>query len=560
MSPFKELVQLARRTDWESAARQLYGPGEAYRWTVDDHCAAAALTALPALQGRVLDTACGRGTHAFALSGLCRAVYATDPDPDAVRFLGIRARQSGVSNILPFFGPPEGAIRPNSLDLVLARELPERGRLTALIRLLKPGGRLCLGLPNPRSPLCKSSADTGAAYGALVSALRRTELHVDRVYTALPDYRDVRVLLDADDPRGLVLFLKDRYRRIPLPGFLSGTLRRAFRSLAAPGYWAIVQKRPPSVTVIERTVREALEDRLSPAQPIRFPLIFANRGTFTLPVFTATDPTPVAVFRMDAARSLVHHEAKALRLVADRGEPELARSIPQILWEGRVGARHAALQTAMPGRLLPFPRTARDLEAQANALADWLAALYRIPVAPDELPHPRPAQQRALYRDEARLRAHIASGELADRFWDALKQLRAAGLRPALIHGDLHPENILKQRNDLAVLDWEYATVSWPPFDWLHYICSVILDGKKKGTATPETARDLLQRAFSLRDARSGVIQRASHRLLRNLELNPELYPHYCTLGLFDFIRRRFEIQSLPSFLPLFRQIERKNG
>ena len=552
MVDYQALVREARKGDWQQAVREVCGPEAVYPWSVDDHRAAAAFLALPATGGRALDTHCGRGTHVLALAGACRAVYACDPDPDAVRFVAIRSRQSGVENIVPVLGPADSAIQQGSLDLILTRGLPAEGPLSALVRLLRPGGRLCVGLGNTRSPLCRSEPGLDSTYPDLKSALDGAGLRLDSVYAALPNDRDVRVLLHTEDPRGLRRFLTERYPRIPLLGLFSNRLLRTFHPAIAPGYWAIAQKAPAGASKLEDSIREGLSPGSTSCDPIRLPIIYANRGTFTLPVFTDAGRQARAVLRMDAGRSRVLHEAAILRLISRQNDADLAPTIPKILWEGRIGSRGASLQTAMGGRPLPFPRSPRLLERQLHRLCDWVAALYRLPVDSGG-PHSCPATQSGpLYESRESLLEHVAAG-LADRFWNALDDLRQAGLRPSLTHGDLHPGNILTRGRDLAFLDWEYAGLSWAPFDWFHHVGSVLLDRTRKARS-PEVALETLQDAF----ARDGVwlraISRPSCLLLNKMGIDTELFPQFCTVGAFDFLRRRFGIEGLHDFQPFFSE------
>ena len=551
---FNALVKSAREADWQTAVRDHLGPAEAYAWTVEDHRAAAPIFALPAPESRVLDLSCGRGTFAFALASTCRAVYATDPDPDAVRFVAIRARQIGISNILPLLTTPEPAIRRNSLDLILARELPSPDRLHALVQLLKPGGRFCVGLPNPHFPLSRTGHAAGAGCSSLKSALSLAGLCTNRIFIALPNASDARFLIDAADSRGMVRLLKERYPKLALLSPLGGPLLYAFRRTVAPGYWAVGQKGPQAAGQIEQAVQQALKGRVPPNASICTPLIYANRGTFTWPVFINKEPRPVAIFRMDAARSLVRHEASVLRFIAKRGDPWLGGSVPDILWEGRFGLRNASLQTVIPGRPLAFPKTAACLERQLDTLAGWLKSLYQISVSSTDLVHPHLSKLSAIY-EEKTFQSEVTNSELADRFWKALDRLLAAGLRPSLVHGDLHPHNILTTRRRFAVLDWEYATRAWLPFDWLHYVCCAMLDDNKRSWATPHASLGRLTSVFEENNPRCTAIRRATGALLRNVDLDPVLYPEFFIVGVFDFIRRRFNTEMLGLFLPLFRQI-----
>ena len=553
--PYQAIVEATKAKSWQDAVRDLCGPEAAYLWTVDDHRAAAPVFSLAGADFRVLDVDCGRGTHAFALSRACRVVYATDPDPDAVRFVATRARQSAIRNVCPFLGPPEDVIRPESLDLVIVQGSGGAERAASLAGLLKPGGTMCLGISNPRSPLCKTGRDDDGGYAEWRSTLADSGLEIGHTYAALPNHQDVRVLIDTEDPRGLKAFLRHRYPGTPSPGWLVGPLLRRFHGSIAPGYWAIAQRGPGPRSLAVRAIRDALGDAESPAVP----LIYANRGTYTLPVFGAEGRRPLAILRVDAARSLVAHEAKALKLIANRGDPDLTRTVPEVLWEGTIADRHASLQTAIAGRPIRIPRTPRALRHQLSRLQPWLSALHRVPVGDEDLAHPLLDETRALYWSENGLRSCVRDPGLADRIWKALARLRQAGLRPTLIQGDFHAGNVLVHSRKVAVLDWEYASVSWAPFDWLHYICSAILDQRKRAPS-PGKAQVDLGEAFDERDPRFPIIRETTCHLMASLHLDPRLWHEFCALGIFDFIRRRFGVGSLQEFLPLFDRLPSSDG
>lgn len=237
------LIEEAARTDWHSAVLKLYGSGEAYLWATEDYRAAAPLLALPVSRDRVLDTSCGRGTYTFALSGVCRAVYATDTERDAVRFLSLRARQSGAGNVIPFVGRAAEVFRPGSFDLILLRGRPTGEGLASFARLLRANGQLCLAVSNSLSLLSGLRDPMALRYGRLRSQLSKSGFCRHRIYAALPDCDDVRLLLATDDARGLPGFLRSRFPsiRLDLPLWLNSTILWILTRFVARGYWVIAK-------------------------------------------------------------------------------------------------------------------------------------------------------------------------------------------------------------------------------------------------------------------------------------------------------------------------------
>ena len=310
------------------------------------------------------------------------------------------------------------------------------------------------------------------------------------------------------------------------------------------------------MSALEAIARKGLAGRLTPEESVHLPMVFANRGTFTLPVFNRFGPAPLAVLRMDAARSLVGHESRVLKLIAKYGEDRLTQSVPQIIWEGNFGLRHVSLQTFLPGCPIGYPRRTGRLKQQLTALVEWLSTLYRIPVKPDDLAQSESSDVFALYRNEEAFHNRISGSELSVPVWEALKRLKQANVRQVLNHADLHPGNALMRAGRLAVLDWEYASVSWPPFDWFYYVCSAFVDRHRKAAGNVEATREVLQHILNGRNRRSGIVRDLTYRLLRNIGLTADLYPPFFTLGVFNFLLRRFDVPHLPSFLPLLEKTD----
>jgi hypothetical protein len=305
------------------------------------------------------------------------------------------------------------------------------------------------------------------------------------------------------------------------------------------------------VGALEDLMGNELKHRLRGGEAIALPLAYANRGTFTLPVFARKGTEPIAIFRMDAARSLVRHEAEVLRYIEERAGLEIRRSVPRVIWCGTFGSRQAALHSYMPGEPIRGARRTRVLTRHLRALREWLDSLYRIRLEPSRISHPRLARERRLYEDKTSLSTSIGNPDLEGRIWGAIQRLKRAGLRPVLTHGDFHPGNVLVVSRRLTVLDWEYAAVSWPVYDWFHYICSSLIDGNRKAARDPGVAMGLLLAALRPQSPLASRVRKQTQHLIDGLGTSPDLYPDFVILGICDFVRRRYGPKMIPAFSPL---------
>jgi SAM-dependent methyltransferase len=101
--------------------------------------------------GRVLDCGCGIGAYLARFEPLAKAAQGLEVDPDRARVarLGGLSVALGVSESLPY--------ADDSFDLILSHEVLEHvedDRLSAeaMVRALKPGGRLVVFVPNRGYP------------------------------------------------------------------------------------------------------------------------------------------------------------------------------------------------------------------------------------------------------------------------------------------------------------------------------------------------------------------------------------------------------------------------
>jgi SAM-dependent methyltransferase len=547
---FSELAAEAARSDWRQALRTLEGDRRAYELTVDDPRAAACLLAVPEGDACALDLSCGCGSYTFALARVCHTVYAADADPDAVRFVELRASQSGVDNVKPLEGLAEESVAQETLDLIVSDAWPAQQRLDKLVGGLRPGGRLCLGTANARAPGA-SPTDPGIHLRDARQRLGGLGFQIERCFLALPHHRDARVLLDAYDRRGLAAFLHDRYPYVPRALVSLCTLVSPIVRAIAPGFWIIASRPDTAPPALACAISAGIGPQIGPSRAEYLPMVHANRGTLTLPVYRGDDREPTAYFRMDAARSLVGHEAGVLTWLGQRVGSDLQGTFPDILSTGRFGHRTTAGHSAVSGRGLPIPRTPRRLARQLGRIRPWLSALYQLDLNPEEIPTGGTDDPLAIYRGWDAFNREVGESEAATWAWSALEALGSAGLRQSLIHGDLHPGNILEDGRHISCIDWEYATAGWVPFDWCHYIGAALLDGGG-ATSCPKAAEILMNRLHP-ESGWGRVVSRATHELLPHLRLDTSLAPGFLLVGFFDFARRRYGVSELAHFLPLFQ-------
>lgn len=233
MSVYGQILAASGGRHWQEAVSAVLGPAEAYSWSVDDNMAAPAIFALPSFDAIVLDASCGRGTRVFALSKVCRQVLAMDPDPNAARFVGLRARQDGCKNVTALVADEE-SFRVGTLDMVIADEFDQ---IVQWCRLLRAGGVLCLHFPNSLSPFSWFGQRKGSTLRNGLRRVRREGLTPIRTFGTVKDDEDVRMAIDSTDPRSLQTVLPHFVTRSAAWSAVS-----AFTvGLVLPGIWIVAR-------------------------------------------------------------------------------------------------------------------------------------------------------------------------------------------------------------------------------------------------------------------------------------------------------------------------------
>ena len=292
-------------------------------------------------------------------------------------------------------------------------------------------------------------------------------------------------------------------------------------------------------STIEACIRTGLGSLLPPNADIHLPVVHANRGTFTSPVYISDNNDPIAIFRLEAGRKLVGHEAHTLNWIHKHNtDGQFNKTLPEILWQGTLGSRQATLQTFLKGKSPAPAKWHKRLVKQFAQVADWLTTLYQTPISLPEYEHDTRPKTYACYMDPDACK-DVVSKPFLPQIENAIQQLQKAQIPPVLCHADLHLGNMLVSQNGLCVLDWEYADLGWPVFDWFYYLCTILFEQSRHRPQTPDQWTSALEKVFIQENTRNQLLKQTTRTFFERLHIVDATLNAACLLGLFDFLRRR---------------------
>ncbi len=121
----------------------------------------------------VLDIGSGVGTHAFTAAARCRSAVGIEYDPVNLKIATELAKKNGLPNVRFLDGNVEQRLpfQDGSFDVVLLLDVLEHlnkrdAALTEMNRVLRPGGRLMVTIPNRVTPLKNTLKAAGLFYYA----------------------------------------------------------------------------------------------------------------------------------------------------------------------------------------------------------------------------------------------------------------------------------------------------------------------------------------------------------------------------------------------------------
>lgn len=250
-----KLIDLSDRIGWKNAVRQVYGESNFERWVMDYSRGNGCLITSINPDSIVLDAGCGLGAISFFLAKICKEVHSFDFLFEYLQFLKTRAIQDRAENIFPVRGEfMRLPFRKNCFDLIICNDIlrympvyyagyPPKDTAVEVLRkfnqILKPGGEICLGIENrfalryclgakgehtglrfitvlPRyianfySKLIKGEEYRHYAYSykQLKGLFQKANFKIKEVYMPVKSHRDIKFLIDLQEPQSFVFALQ----------------------------------------------------------------------------------------------------------------------------------------------------------------------------------------------------------------------------------------------------------------------------------------------------------------------------------------------------------------
>jgi SAM-dependent methyltransferase len=219
-----DIAQVAITEGWQVALHDRLRDvaPKAYRCAVDPYRAHWRFLLPLSSSSRVLDLNAGLGAATFSLAETCGAVVAADASGHQAAFVAVRARQSGMHNILslrlgldqllPFApGSFDGVVLADGLSWI-ASAAEQRQLVDRIHRILCPGGTLLLADMNRVGPaqLAGASSRPGTrSVGGYARLLRRAGFDRLRTYALLPSHDEPFFLIPLDQRAPFAFFLRE---------------------------------------------------------------------------------------------------------------------------------------------------------------------------------------------------------------------------------------------------------------------------------------------------------------------------------------------------------------
>jgi aminoglycoside phosphotransferase (APT) family kinase protein len=491
------------------------------------------------------------GGRASAATG---ARQATDADIERAldwRFLLPRPASGRFDHLVVPHPSPEivRAIEHHGVAREVSAALPDDGSASAVVLL--PGVAV-----KPAALAAALRAD-GALYvevdrrlpaqrrwspRRLARALRTAGISVRGIYAVDRAGLASRRYLAVDDPAPMRWFLRDAYRPVTATQWAAGVVKAALLRAAPHGRLLQPTLRTFVVVASASDATPLALDAISPAAipvPSHTPLALLGEGgdrVVALPFAPgASHPTAVVkVPRRAAFRARTENEQARMAELRASLPADLARAIPEPVGLVHDGDRWAATERALSGRTLlassgRWGTSWRRRVADLHLAGDWLAAFH----SATTVEHRQwSSHETATWSDALFERYGAAYGlEPAEQRLQSLAREYAASLEGLALpvvwaHRDYAVWNLARNRNRLAILDWEGARIGPPLCDMLHLATTWHMVVRRSSVAEPEA--ESFRRLFVEIDPRDRVAAAAAdaiRRYLRRLALDERLVP-----------------------------------
>ncbi|HEU4721978.1 MAG TPA: aminoglycoside phosphotransferase family protein [Gemmatimonadaceae bacterium] len=376
----------------------------------------------------------------------------------------------------------EGLPPPGSADIVVAAaDAPDA--VEEIAGAVADGGVLYLEVDRRRRGY---RATTPAR---ITAALAAAGLPLVTIYAVEPDLAEPRVFIPVDATNARTWFRRTFVNERALESRLWDIARKSspgaaiLRDLTIREHYVVVAASRGTATVgllRHPEVSGIFADMAEAESAIM--LTYGGDRAVLFP-FARRSPAPLAVLKVPKTPQFVgrtENEQAYMRALHARLAPALARVIPAPLGTAHAGALSIACEQFLPGeplakrarsRTLPLSMKIDDLR---RAMA-WLAAFHRATEVRRLAPHDDARRQviEQPLRDYAReLGATSEEARLFGRVSAAVSHATGSGLPIVCHHRDYAAWNLLRDADELAVLDWEGAREGPAVCDALHLATS----------------------------------------------------------------------------------------
>lgn len=590
----KALMELTKRMHWrEALALELKDKQPLrYEWIIYERAADWKVLLPLNKDSTVLDAGCGWGTLTFQLARDCKAVMALDHSTYGTEFIRIRGTQDGISNVFPVIGSVLKLPFPeNHFDLVVLNGVLEwiglsdtseeptdvqKRLLRETRRVLKPRGYLYLGIENRWSATYFLGQREGHVNLRFISLFPRK---IAKVYHKLVKKSDYRVYTHS--LRDYLSMLSQAGFRsvstyVPIPQYHKYSHMVPLENVNAVKYYAqkLFSHRKPSAIFFNKTVKllhlyrlmkyfvpcysfiagTRCEDTVinpflkshwqaiagkKTAEPNHFSYILCS-GQNRIVLFPFDDDAKIPCHVLKILRKADEQPIKAESTVFNylRGikSPFVGKSIPDILYSGKMGNRQVLIRKVTAGTCLedlivkkgqPFwkSRNKRNLTVVMN----WLIEFHRL-TKDSELFLGSELVNRYFGPILDAVEKH--EGIITDREYmlSGVQDLKTSveGKCFPLVaqHRDFGPNHIFLDENTVSVIDWELSRKTGEPlydvfFFLSRYFFLVYRDPQTEPIADFETIAKFTERTyFKGKDDMHNAVSELVKRYCQSLEID----------------------------------------